>query len=88
MFPTLAEVTDLFAAAGLNVLALQEVTEVYAANGLEAAEKLRLRAISPFEHMNEAEIEEGFARLDAWLAAGKADEAPTTFQAELLVLGR
>jgi len=88
MFPTLAEVTDLFAAAGLNVLALQEVTEVYAASGLEAAEKLRLRAISPFEHMSEAEIEEGFARLDAWLAAGKADEAPTTFQAELLVLGR
>lgn len=88
MFPTLAEVTEIFAAVGLEVQALQEVTETYAATGVEAAEKLRLRAISPFEHMTEGEITEGFARLDAWLAAGKADEAPTTFQAELLVLGR
>ena len=86
MFPTLAEVTDVFAAVGLTPLALVEVTEVYAANETEAAEKLRLRAISTFEHMSEAEIEEGFARLDAHLAHG-ADATPSTGQSDLLVLG-
>lgn len=86
MFPTLAEVTGVFAAVGLQPLALESVTEVYAANETEAAEKLRLRAISTFEHMTEAEIEEGFARLDAHLARG-ADATPSTGQSDLLVLG-
>lgn len=86
MFPTLAEVTGVFAAVGLTPLALESVTEVYAANETEAAEKLRLRAISTFEHMSEAEIEEGFARLDAHLARG-ADASPSTGQSDLLVMG-
>jgi len=88
MFPSLAHVTESFAAAGLSLLTLEAVTEVYAANEAEAAEKLKLRAISVFEHMSEAELEEGFVRLDAWLAAGKGRTAPLAVQGDLLVLGR
>lgn len=87
MFPSLAQVTQAFAAAGLSLLTLEPVTEVYAANEAEAAEKLKLRAISVFEHMSEAELEEGFARLDAWLSAGKAGTDPLSIQGDLLVLG-
>ncbi len=88
MFPSLAQVTQVFSAAGLSLLTLEPVTEVYAANEAEAAEKLKLRAISVFEHMTEAELEEGFARLDAWLAAGKAGTDPLQVQGDLLVLGQ
>ena len=77
----------MFAAAGLTPLALVEVVETYAANQAETAEKLRLRAISTFEHMTEAEIEEGFARLDAHIAAGVDDGPASTGQSDLLVLG-
>lgn len=87
MFPSLAEVTEAFAAAGLNLLTLEPVTETYAANETEAAEKLKLRAISVFEHMSEAEIEEGFARLDAWLTSGEAGNDPMAIHGDLLVLG-
>lgn len=87
MFPTLAEVTDTFAAAGLSLLALEPVMETYASSETEAAEKLKMRAISVFEHMSEAEIEEGFARVDAWLAAGKAGTDPQKVEGDLLVLG-
>ena len=86
MFPTLAEVTGVFAAAGLEVRSLIQVEEVYAANEAEAAERLKLRAISTFEHMSEAEIEAGFARLDAKIAQG-ADPKPSTGISDLLVLG-
>ncbi len=87
MFPTLAEVTDVFAAVGLTPLALVEVVETYAASQAEAAAKLRLRAISTFEHMTEAEIEEGFARMDAHIAAGAEDGPARTGRSDLLVLG-
>lgn len=87
MFPTLAEVTGVFEAVGLKPLALVEVVEVYAATQAEAAEKLRLRAISTFEHMTEAEIAEGFARMDAHIAAGPDGEPADTGKSDLLVLG-
>jgi len=86
MFPALAEVTGVFEAVGLRPLALVEVNETYAASAAEAAEKLRLRAISTFEHMTEAEITEGFARMDAYVAAG-SDAPPDTGNSDLLVLG-
>lgn len=87
MFPALAEVTDLFETVGLKPLALVEVVEVYAASQAEAAEKLRLRAISTFEHMTDAEIEEGFARLEAHVAAHPESGPASTGQSDLLVLG-
>ena len=42
-----------------------------------AVAKLKLRAVSIFEHLTEAEITEGFARMDADLAAGAIIEKPT-----------
>lgn len=86
MFPTLAEVTGVFEAVGLRTLALEVVNETYAASAAEAAAKLRLRAISTFEHMTEAEIEEGFVRMDAHVAADP-DALPDTGDSDLLVLG-
>lgn len=86
MFPTLADVTGVFAAVGLKTVALVSVNETYAANATEAAAKLRLRAISTFEHMTEGEIEEGFARMDAHVAADP-DALPDTGESDLLVLG-
>lgn len=87
MFPTLTETEALFAAAGLRRVALEAVVEVYAADAAEAAAKMKLRAISTFEHMSEAEIEAGFSAMDAWLATGGDDAAPTTGMSDLLVLG-
>lgn len=86
MFPTLAEVSGVFEAVGLKTIALEVVNETYAASAAEAAAKLRLRAISTFEHMTEAEIEEGFARMDAHVAA-HPDDQPDTGESELLVMG-
>lgn len=86
MFPTLADVTGVFEAVGLKTIALEVVNETYAANATEAAAKLRLRAISTFEHMTEAEIEDGFARMDTHVAA-HPDDRPDTGESELLVMG-
>jgi hypothetical protein len=49
------------------------------------AERLRMRAISTFEHMSEEEIVEGFARLDA--AAQEQAPRPVVRSSDLLVLG-
>lgn len=87
MFPTLDEVTDVFAAVGLHTLALETVVEAYAGTEAEAAEKLRLRAISTFEHMTDAEIQDGFARMDAYIAEGGGKGRPDTGESDLLVLG-
>ena len=38
----------------------------------EAVERLKLRAVSTFEHMTDRELDEGFARLDAALGRLKA----------------
>lgn len=86
MFPALAEVTEVFSAVGLETVALTSIVETYAATEAEAAEKLKLRAISTFEHMTEGEIQEGFARLDAHLAKGGGGR-PDTGPSDLLVLG-
>ena len=86
MFPTLAETAGVFEAVGLRTIALEVVNETYAASAAEAAAKLRLRAVSTFEHMTEAEIAEGFARMDAHVAA-HPDDHPDTGESDLLVLG-
>lgn len=86
MFPTLADTAGAFEAVGLKTLALVSVTETYASSAAEAAARLKLRAISTFEHMTEAEIEEGFARMDAHVAA-TPDAPPDSGESDLLVLG-
>jgi ubiquinone/menaquinone biosynthesis C-methylase UbiE len=85
MFPTLAEVTTLFSSAGLKPLALDVVREIFTDSLEESARRLRTRAISTFEHLDEAEIVEGFRRMDAEIAAGP--EGPTYGDCDLLVLG-
>ena len=85
MFPTLPEVTDLFAEVGLKPLALDVVRETFSDSLAESARRLRTRAISTFEHLDEAEIEAGFRRMDAEIAAGP--EGPTHGDCDLLVLG-
>lgn len=70
MFPTLAQVEAEFAVAGLRPVAL-DVVRVQAAESAAAyVERLRMRAISTFEHLPEEEIERGFARMDADVASG------------------
>jgi ubiquinone/menaquinone biosynthesis C-methylase UbiE len=86
MFPTSDEVQAVFAAQGLRTVALDTVRERFAPNLTEHAAKLRTRSISTFEHLTEAEIEEGFRRLD--VAVAQDDGAPIEADCDLLVLER
>ena len=43
----------------------------------EAVATLKLRAVSVFEHMTDAELDEGFAAMDAAFAAGTIERKPT-----------
>jgi ubiquinone/menaquinone biosynthesis C-methylase UbiE len=86
MFPSSNEAIELFARAGLHALALVAVEDQLASSLSKYADRLRLRAISTFEHMSEAEIAEGFARLDAALAEQKQLQ-PVVRSSDLLVLG-
>jgi ubiquinone/menaquinone biosynthesis C-methylase UbiE len=86
MFPSMAEVAEVFAPVGLKPLTLVETPLQFWTSATEAAERLRLRPFSTFEHMTEAEIVEGLARLDAAVAAETAP-APIIGISDLLVLG-
>lgn len=86
MFPTLGEVLEAFAAAGLRRIDLREVEETYANSEQDAIERLRLRGISTFDHLDEAEIRAGFAEIDTDLAAGRL-HVELTGRSDLLVLG-
>lgn len=87
MFPTLEDVEALFAAVGLRRTALIQTREQVAETLEEQARRLRFRAISTFEHMTEAEIEAGFARLDEAVEANPY-AGPVCCFSDLLVLGR
>lgn len=70
MFPTLSQVEAEFAAAGLCRVTL-DVVRVRPVESAEAyLRRLRLRAVSTFEHLSEEEIERGFARMEADVASG------------------
>nr|MEA2799032.1 hypothetical protein [Phenylobacterium sp.] len=86
MFPSVAEVTAAFAPAGLKQIAFDSLDERFADSAAEMAARLRLKAISTFEHMGDAEIEQGFARLDAYVAADDSSR-PIVGRSDLLVLG-
>jgi ubiquinone/menaquinone biosynthesis C-methylase UbiE len=86
MFPTLTEVEAVFARVGLKRTALFSVEEHFADSLAEHADKLRHRAISTFEHLSEAEISQGFARLDAAVAE-QTRAKPVTARSDVLVLG-
>lgn len=77
MFPTEAETRDLFEAAGFSTIASVQMEIPFEGDLPGAVARLKLRAVSTFEHMTEEELSEGFARLDAALAAGAIEVKPT-----------
>lgn len=84
MFPPLAEIEALFAGVGLRKVSLTRIQHSVSPSLAAFRERLSLRAISTFEHMSEADIERGFARLDAAVAA--ETEPRTVFtEGDLLV---
>lgn len=86
MFPTVGQVVDVFAAAGLHRRSLVQVHETFADSLADNAERLRTRAISTFDHLSEEEIRDGFASLDEAVAA-ETEPRPITSLSDLLVLG-
>ncbi len=87
LFPTLAEVVDAFAAAGLRRVTVDRVRTRFAASLAQYAERLRLRAISTFEFLSEEETTAGFAALDAAVALDRSP-GPVEEDCDLLVLQR
>lgn len=78
MFPTVAEARLFFEDRGFRTVAWETPTIPFEGDLAEAVEKLKLRAVSVFEHMTNAELETGFAALDAALAAGTLEPKATT----------
>lgn len=87
MFPSVDEVVDLFAPVGLRPLAVERVPHRMAPDLAEYAARLRLRAVSTFEHLDEDEIVAGFAAMDRDLASGAVPDGPVDTDVDLLVLG-
>ena len=67
-------------------LRLIETPVQYWGSVAEAAERLRLKPFSNFEHLTEIELAEGFATLDAAVAA-ETTPTPVTGVSMLMVLG-
>lgn len=86
MFPTVDDVERLFATVGLRRLALEQVHHRMAPSLAEYAARLRLRAVSTFEHLTEDEITEGLTAL-ARDAAAETEPRPVEEDCDLLVLG-
>jgi ubiquinone/menaquinone biosynthesis C-methylase UbiE len=86
MFPTVPETREQFESAGFTTLASVQPEIPFEGDLAEAVEKLKLRAVSVFEHMTPEELDEGFARLDAAHAAGAIELKPTT--GDFLVFAR
>lgn len=77
MFPSEPETRAIFEAAGFRTVASVQVETPFKGDIGAAVARLKLRAVSTFEHMTEAELAEGFARIDTDLAAGAIVEKPT-----------
>lgn len=87
MFPTVPETEALFAEAGLTKARLVQVTHPYEGEVAADVERLKLRPISTFDHMDEAELADGFDRMDAALARGDIP-VPGPAVLDMLVLSR
>lgn len=86
MFPTVAEAQALFEAAGFRTVELVEQDIPFDGDLATQVAKLKLRAVSVFEHMTEAELQAGFDAIDAALAAGTLEPKGTT--GDFLVFAR
>ena len=77
MFPTEPETRALFEAAGFATVETVHMEIPFEGDVATAVDRLKLRAVSTFEHLTEAELDEGFARIEADFAAGTIVEKPT-----------
>ena len=77
MFPSTDEARALFEAAGFSTLEVVRQEIPFEGDMGEAVAKLKLRAVSVFEHMSDQELDEGFALIDAALAAGTIERKST-----------
>jgi ubiquinone/menaquinone biosynthesis C-methylase UbiE len=80
------EVEREFAGAGWRLVSRDEVIWLRSASLAGDFERLKLRAVSMFEHMGEEVIEAGFARIKAALPS--LDDRPQYETSELLVFQR
>jgi ubiquinone/menaquinone biosynthesis C-methylase UbiE len=85
-FRSEAEVTGDFAGAGWTLIAREAVTWLRSATLAEDVERLKLRAVSAFEHMSDEVVDEGFARIEAALPSLR--DEPQYETSELLVFQR
>ena len=87
MSQPVGDVIELFVEAGFQGVALEEVEFVEAANKRELFDRLSYRAVSPFELMDDREIEEGLRAMER--AVDRAPDAePVVSRGDLLVLRR
>lgn len=77
MFPSVSETRELFEAAGFRTMEVVQMELPFEGDIAAAVERLKLRAVSTFEHMTETELAEGFARLEADFARGAIVAKPT-----------
>lgn len=78
MFPSVEEACALFEAGGFPTVERVEEEVPFEGDLADAVARLKLRAVSIFEHMTEAELAAGFAALDAALASGSLEPKATT----------
>jgi ubiquinone/menaquinone biosynthesis C-methylase UbiE len=80
------QVKNDFTNAGWTFVSRDEVTWLRSANLAEDLQRLKLRAVSTFEHMNEEVVEAGFASIEAALPS--LDDGPQLETSELFVFQR
>jgi len=80
------QVKSDFTNAGWTFVSRDEVTWLRSANLAEDLQRLKLRAVSTFEHMNEEVAEAGFASIEAALPS--LDDGPQPETSELFVFER
>jgi ubiquinone/menaquinone biosynthesis C-methylase UbiE len=85
LLPTLEQVSDWFAAAGLRVEALESVTQVSALSLAGYRDKVRLRADTGLRLLPDQEFAAGLAGLER-AAAAETTPTPVTDRLDLLVL--
>ena len=86
IFRSEAEVTSDFVDSGWTFVSRDQVTWRRAPSLAEDLERLKLRAVSVFEHLDEDVIEAGFAQIEAALPS--LDDGPQDETSELLVFER
>ena len=79
-------VTHDFAGAGWTLVSRDAVTWLRSASLADDVERLKLRAVSAFEHMSDEVVDEGFARIEAALPS--LGDGPQYETSDLLVFQR